>query len=286
MTLPKTFRGRDVNADYERVMGKSTTSANTAKPIIKQTQIADVSSKEHILLPQEFTGKDYILEVAPARLANSPAVKKVGITLNINYQSTRIDSLNRKFVGNNNWHNSLKLNLALGGKTLDPREFIGLANLLFQGMNDRTKVYDVSGKRIYKQTCQKYFEDIFKVQDPRRAEWIDANYKFKQGKIYAESNHIVDLNGNLISQHPQLLDKKTLVEYKGILLEDYIQNPTSQGLPKQDVESGDFHYYAPMENNDSFARSDTNSDRSKFYANWNVSFSDSYLGTRFAKKIK
>lgn len=285
MTLPKTFRGRDVNADYEKVINKyKTPEPPVSQPT--QPQIADLNSKNDILLPRAFTGKGYDLEVSSQRLGYSSAVEKVGKELDIEYQNTREDSLGREFIGNNNWYNSLTLNLALGGKTLGIKEFMGLAKLLFQGMNDKIKVYDVSGKQIDKQICQKYFEDSFKIQEPSVSEWFDTFFKFEQGEMYVKSDHILDSNGRLTPKKIEVLDKNTPIDDGIISLKDYIRNPTSQGLPKKDVLKGKLYYDAPVKYSESsVAKMNIGSVMAQLTMNAYPGDKYNFIGTRFARII-
>src|SRR3989338_7803701 len=80
------------------------------------------------------------------------------------------------------------------------------------------------------------YKDITEVRDPWRAEWLDADFKVKDKKLYINYNHVLDSNGNLIYKNSEVLDKATLMEDKtpGISLEDYLtNNNTKQGLPSK-----------------------------------------------------
>jgi len=94
------------------------------------------------------------------------------------------------------------------------------------------------------------------------AEWLDADFKVKDKKLYINYNHVLDSNGNLIYKNSEVLDKATLMEDKtpGISLEDYLtNNNTKQGLPSKNVKSGDFYYWFPGDDNNSVARFDADS---------------------------
>ena len=256
---------------------------NYQLPEVKQ--VADLDRSNWIVVPSEFIGSNYSFEVNPARISSSRAVQKAAIELSLNnYENTSKDSLGRDFVGNNNWSESLKLNLGLGCTTLNPMDLTHYANLLFRGMQEKANVYDVSGKKIDSKVLRSYFEDMFKVQSPWRAEWIDADFKTTGSKLYLNSNHTLDSNGNLITDISQPLAGDTLKKDKtpGICLEDWITNPTKQGLPKN--SKGDLYYWAPDLDNNSVAGLDADSDRAGLNCGRDPSGRNSYLGVRAVKR--
>ena len=76
-----------------------------------------------------------------------------------------------------------------------------------------------------KQEAQIILDNILKIGD-WRGEWLDARFEKNSGKLYINSNHRTDLNGNLQPQNQEPLE-----DY---LREDSyadIFNPNSQGLP-------------------------------------------------------
>lgn len=216
-------------------------------------QIADLDRSNWIVIPWEFTGGKYSLEVSPERLAYCPAVEKVGKELRINYKNTSKDSLGREFIGNNNWFEFLKMNLSLGNSTLTLKHFPDFGRLLYKGMKEEIKVYDVSGKQLDTKFLGNVFYDIFGVKSPWREEFIDAYFKVKDKNLYINSNHVLDTNGNLIPNNSEILDKNTLMkdETPGISLEDWLENPTKQGFPKSDCKKGDLVYLFPRRDNNS-----------------------------------
>lgn len=232
--------------------------------------IAEIDKKNWIVIPEEFTNGKYRAEMSPGRLAFNSAVEKAGKELVINYQNSSRDSLGREFVGNNNWFDSLKLNLALGVGTPDLREFIDYGNLLYQGMNGKIKVYDVSGNQLNPEFLKNLFDDyFFTIRNSQRANWFDADFKEENGGLYLNSKHILDSKGNLIPDSHKILDKDTLMKDRtlGISLDNYIlKNHTSQGLPSKKVKYGDFYYFFPGSyDNNSVASFNAISDRAILY---------------------
>ena len=224
---------------------------------IPAEQIADLDRSNWIVVPWKFTDGKYSLDVSPERLAYCPAVEKVGKELGINYKNTSKDSLNRGFVGTNDWFQFLKMNLCLGNSTLSPTQFNDFGRLLLQGMQEKIKVYGVSGKQLDSKFLEDVFYDIFGAKSPWRAEWLDADFKVKDKNLYINYNHVLDANGNLIPKNSEILDKNTLMKDKtpGISLDDYfINNHTNQGLPNKKSKSGDLYYLFPRNDDNSVAR--------------------------------
>lgn len=110
------------------------------------------------------------------------------------------------------------------------------------------------------------YRDITEVRNPWRAEWIDADFKLKNNKLFINS---------------EPLDKDTLMEDKLISLDDYLNNNhTSKGLPTNKVKSGNLYYWPPRSNNNSVARFGADSDLADLVCDGNPSRGDSGLGVR------
>ena len=99
------------------------------------------------------------------------------------------------------------------------------------------------------------YRDIINPNPPWGAEWIDADFKIKNKKLYINSNHVLDSNGNLTPRNSQPLDRETLMPdvHSKISLEYWLNNHTNQGLPRKEAPSGDLDYFPPMEDNSSKA---------------------------------
>ena len=129
---------------------------------------------------------------------------------------------------------------------------------------------------------QDVYNEIMQVRSPWRAEWLDADFKMKDGKLYINSNHIYNENGDLNPQSSRILQKNTLMKDKtpGISLDSWLENPTKQGLPRKDIKEGDLYYWNPRSNNNSVAGFDAGSDGAYLFCSWNPSDWDSDLGVR------
>jgi hypothetical protein len=124
------------------------------------------------------------------------------------------------------------------------------------------------------------YEDITAVRSPRRAEWLDADFKVKKRNLHINYNHVLDSNGNLIPQSSEPLDRNTLMEDRKISLESWLSNPTEQGFPTKKVASGNFYYLYPRSDNNSVARFVAGDDRSGLGCSWGPSGWDADLGVR------
>lgn len=145
-------------------------------------------------------------------------------------------SKKKKFFGDN-WSESHKKLQANGERMPTPIEFIEFL-------------------KYTKTNLPEIYNDITKLGNPWRAEWIDAEFKVKNKELYI----------NL-----EILDKDTLMKDKQISLEDYLNNNhTSQGLPSKTVKSGDLCYFYPRSDNNSVARFVAGSNGAYFYCDRNT----------------
>ena len=139
------------------------------------------------------------------------------------------------------------------------------------------------------QEYQNIYKDITEVRNSWRAEWLDADFKVKDKKLYVNYNHVLDSNKNLIPKKSEILDENTLMQDKtpGIDLEDYLNsNHTKQGLPNKNVKSGSLYYYNPRSDNNSVAGFGAVDDWLNLNAIRSPSLRDPNLGVRAAKEKK
>ncbi len=113
------------------------------------------------------------------------------------------------------------------------------------------------------------YKDITEVRDPWRAEWLDAYFEKRKDGFY-----VLTYN----KTKAEKLDEDTLMQDKtpGISLEDWLNNPTKQGLPRKNCKKGDLYYWKPE--NGRVARFDANSDGALLDCDWGPSGGDSSLG--------
>lgn len=261
----------EVNEDVLKLL--SPNSYTRREDLERQiTQVAELDRRNWVVIPREFSGREYQLIVDPARLSYNPAVERAGRELGLELKNTAEDSLGREFVGYLNWFESLKINTTLGNATLEMNDFDDYGKLLFLGMNGEINVYNVAGKQIDERNLRCYFEDIFKIKGPWRAEWIDADFKTKGTGLYINSNRI---------QISRPLSGNTLMVDRRISLTDFLlRNHTKQGLPTKNVKSGELHYEYPRSDNNSVVRFITNSGRTGLDCGRVPSYRFSNLGVR------
>lgn len=138
------------------------------------------------------------------------------------------------------------------------------------------------------QEHQNIYKEITEVRFPWRAERLDADFKVKDFKLYINYNHILDSNGRLIPKNSEILDENTLMQDRspGISLEDWLENPTRQGLPTKDFKKGSLYYRCPRKEGNLVVRFDADCYASGIFCD-GISFSKHpYLGVRAVKEEK
>ena len=177
-------------------------------------------------------------------------IKIMDNRMNTRLENTGKDYLGRAFIGNINRKEALKLNLSLGGKTLTLRQYADFLKLL-----KSKKAYDGNGMKIDPKILENIFNDITQAKSPWRAEWIDGEVLYRNNEWYLAQSHILDAQGNLIPQYIKPLDE-CLMEDKtpGIILDQWIKNPTKQGFPRKNIQPGDVYCMGPDKDNNSAVR--------------------------------
>lgn len=134
-----------------------------------------------------------------------------------------------------------------------------------------------------KENHKDIYNEITEVRNPWRAEWLDADFK-TQGKELIVNYHVFDENGKIVKKS-EVLDKNTFMKNKtpGISLENWLEDSTKSGLPKNLVKSGDLYYWYPRSDNNSVARFGANSGGADLNCCRIPSGGGSDLGVRAAK---
>jgi hypothetical protein len=89
------------------------------------------------------------------------------------------------------------------------------------------------------------YKDITELRSPWRLELLDAYFPEINGKLHIQYHNQIQ-NGQIISGTPEEL-KDCLMKDKtpGISLEDWLDNPTKQGMPRADAQDGNLYYGNP-----------------------------------------
>ncbi len=207
--------------------------------------------KNYILLPQNNEHPDLI--IAKNRLSYNTEVEQAAKKLSLNLKNNSQD-----YIGNINFDQSHNLLEELGSFMLNPKLFTEFLKLLKSG-----NAIDGNKNKINSNELETILKGITELRDPFRREWLDHKYSQSKNKLLV-TYHKFDSSGKLIKV-TEALDSDTLMEDKtpGMDLEDWINNRTSQGLPKSNVSDGSLYFLKPTE--ESVTRFDA-------YADWAVLF--------------
>ncbi|MEK6817706.1 MAG: hypothetical protein AABX80_02785, partial [Nanoarchaeota archaeon] len=83
-----------------------------------------------------------------------------------------------------------------------------------------------------------------------------------------------------------ILNSNTLMKNKKISLENWLENPTKQGLPFDDVKDGNLFYWGPKTNNNSTMWFYTSFNKTGLSCNWSpFSFGKNFGVRRVIKKV-
>ncbi|MDO8516871.1 MAG: hypothetical protein Q7S33_01990 [Nanoarchaeota archaeon] len=224
--------------------------------------------------------------IDPARLAynSNPEFQTTPQSLRATLQNTSKDSLGRDFIENINWESAMKLNLLLGNKNIPQRMFVDFLSLLYEGISNK-KVYNASGKILDSKFCEQIYEDITRMRNPWRAEYLDADFKYHNNKLYIEYEHKLDSNGNLIAgKREELSDWLDKDKNPGINLISLFKTANKHGLPTSKTKSGDLHYYCPYKDNNSVSGFIASSGRAILNCFRDRSYINSELGVRACRE--
>ena len=153
--------------------------------------------------------------------------------------------------------------------------------------DENAKMLNLNEMREFLKSAKEYhpdiYNDILEVKAPSKSEWIDADFQMNGSNLYVHY-HIFD-SSRKIKELEEKLDKDTLMHIRnlGISLDNWLNNSTKQGLPKN--SKGDLYYWAPNKDNNSVAGLCARSDIVFLNCDWDPSDRDSGLGVRkcFAK---
>ncbi|MDO8516491.1 MAG: hypothetical protein Q7S33_00035 [Nanoarchaeota archaeon] len=283
--IPNTIFGVNTKEAYNKIMSEDYTKP-VATPIINPIQMKHLDNPESWIMLEGKTHENYSypdMLIDSARIVytsnNSEfltASQKLGITL----QNTSKDFLGRDFIGKIDWGQAMKLNLLLGNKNIPQRMFVDFLSLLYEGISGK-KVYNASGKILDSKFCEQIYEDIIKVQSPLRAEYLDADFKYENNKLYIEYEHKLDSNGNLIAgKREELSDWLDKDKNPGIDLISLFKTANKHGLSTSKTKSGDLYYHCPDKDNNSVSRFGAGSGRAGLNCVWVRSGTGSGLGVR------
>ncbi len=209
--------------------------------------ILPYKKEDCILLPGEFyadnTYPNLLFPKKRLSLENlTEQMKAKASELNLSLQNN-----DQGFTGDINWTQAMQLI-----QSLSPLNSILYFNkalsLLYKGIEyPNFKIYDGSGNLVPLEERKLIFNNITEQRKPYRAEWLHAEFKKQGEKLYITAPRIH--SDGKITITPEELDEDTLMEDKtpGISLEDWLKNPTPQGLPRKGTKIGDNYYWFPRD---------------------------------------
>src|SRR3989344_3617578 len=83
------------------------------------------------------------------------------------------------------------------------------------------------------------YKDMTESRSLWRLEWIDACFEKRKDGMYVLTEN---------RERAEKLDKNTLMENKKISLDSWLENPTNQGFPREDVKEGNLYFLPPVHN--------------------------------------
>ncbi len=262
-----------VNPEGLDDIARSLLEETVQRPAQNISTATDVKSPEHyIILPgkkhESYSYPDVL--VSMHRLGYSPEVERAAKTLGLALGDTAEEKGSHKYVGKINWEQAIRLNLALGNITLNPRQFIDFLQLLKTGASGQ-KVYDGRGKQLDKSKVETILDEIVTVRDPWRSEWLDARFTGQDNdNLNINYGHKL-VSGNLNPQYTEKLEPHLRNNSK-VDLDSF----NRQGLGTK--EGNDINFWYPVDG--SVAGFDANSGGAGLGCYGNPQYSNSALGVR------
>jgi len=232
--------------------------------------------------------------VCKYRLADSAEVQEAARTLGLTnltdkngnstgFGNTAKEQNGRDYVGNMQWEPALKLNLALGNKTLSPRQHADFRELLQKGANGEARVYDGLGNIVEQSEILHIYNEITERRNPWRSEWLDAKFEQHDGVWKMIYNHALDASGNLSGKTEGLeeciMDKDCLAD---LIFNNQGLATTKSG--NRNYEQGkNVYFWHPRA--DRVARFDAGSDWAGLYCGEVPSDTYAVLGVREAYEV-
>jgi len=199
-----------------------------------ESAIERISPSNYLLLPESKEHPD--LTVSLGKVSYGPEMEELAKGLKLNLRNNA-----QGYIGNINFEQAESLCEGLEGFMTTPSLFVEKLRLLRS-----EEAYDAQGNKHDSKRLDQAFNEITEVRSPWRSECLNHRYSQKGNEIFVTYHKFV--NGKL-EQVTEPLDEDTLMQDKtpGISLDDYIENPNSQGLPRKSVKKGSLWYWHPRE---------------------------------------
>ncbi len=265
--------------DLQKIIEPLASLGNCNLTDLKITDTGFLGS-DYTLLPAEFYDRQGSnlpdISILDRRLSVNPETAAAGKNLNLRLQDNKIG-----FIGDINHEQYCNLVQAIGHFPLAPLYFNKFLKLITLGANGEVKVYDGDGKEKSIDLVRNIKDDILKIRDPWRAEWLGG--KSGDKKTFTYPKIVLEDGKPIIKEVTEPLED-CLMQDRSINLEDWLNNPTPQGLVRAETpvtESNKFKFWSPR--NGAVPRFGAGSDRVGFVCDVHPGDSNSSLGGRAAK---
>ena len=179
------------------------------------------------------------LFVSMHRLGFNREVEKASKRFNLSLKNTAKEQDGTNYIGDINHEQALNINTKLNGLTLPPLYFADLLYQLIETIKGKRKTYDGNRKEISSEQLNSFYNEITEVRAPWRGEHLHAEF----GKNTITYHKFVD--GKFVEVTEELED--CLMQDRLIDMNDWLRNPTSQGLPRKKCKEGKLSYWFPRE---------------------------------------
>ena len=269
--IPVDPKGLDKIVDA-LLKGENVPDKDRETPPTGSTEIADPASYLILEAPKRkgYTYPDLL--VGTNRLSYNAVSRQVAPTLSFATQDTGTGLNGQRYIGNINWEQALTLNLRLGNITLTPRQHGDLRALLEDGANGKRKVYYGNGQIISRPALVVMRDEILKITDPWRSEWLDARFVNKGKVLNIEYGHRLQANNKLVPTYSEPLE--------AFANQGWVDSASlnKQGFPQKASKKQELHFWTPS--NGTVARFDAGSGGSDLGCDRDPSVANSHLGVR------
>ena len=196
-----------------------------------------------IILPGDLRSEHYPdLSVSMLRISSldflDPRFNEI---LNLNLDN------DQGYLGNITHDQALKLNRALNKHTLSVRYANDLLYFLYLINDGKKKAFDENGNSLDSRVTNWLLHDMVERRVPYRAEFFSDRYILKNDVFSVIYERAID--DGTVRETVEQLDEDTLMQsFAKINFEDWVNSPTSQGLPRKNIRAGDLSYYSPTDN--------------------------------------
>jgi len=220
------------------------------------------------------------LFVSLHRLGINPSIERIKYSLGFVVANTAQEQDGTHYIGNINWSEALKLNLRIGGKTLNLRQGIDFLADLKDGAESRKTLYYASGRVIPIRILESVYNEIVEVRDLYRAEWFDADFKVVNGVLHINYDHQLGAKGVLTPRFSEPLESYLGGQGVKVSLSEF----NRQGLATKKNGRGEILYWKPLPDNNSVAGFYAISVRALLDCNGDPSGRGAGLGVRQVRK--